>query len=86
MNLEEQIAQEISEQQCSQIDFEILSDILVRACGWHRIELDRFSNNKQAIDIVTWCQEKTQGEWRRTGCKFIFKEQGDAVNFVMKWK
>jgi len=86
MNLEEQIAQELSEQMCSQIDFEILTDVLVNACGWHRVELERFSNNKQAVDIITWCHEKIQGEWKRNGCRFIFEKPGDAVLFTLKWQ
>lgn len=86
MNLQEQIINELSEQMCSQVDFEILTDVLVNSCGWYRVELERFENNRHAIDVVTWCREKIRGEWKRNGCKFIFEEQKDAVNFIFKWR
>lgn len=86
MNLEDEIVKELSEQVCSRIDFEILSDVLVNAYGWHKISLERFQNNKQAIDITVWCQENTKGNWKRNGCHFIFEDIGDAVNFTLLWR
>jgi hypothetical protein len=86
MNLQEQILEELTEQMCSSIDFEILSDVLVNACGWHRVNLERFTNNKHAVDITEWCHQKIQGEWKRNGCQFVFEETGDAIMFTLKWK
>jgi hypothetical protein len=84
-NLEEQISQELAEQMCSSIDFEILSDVLVNACGWHKIKLTRFTDNRHAVDIANWCHDTLKNEWKRNGSTFIFEDQGDAVNFTLKW-
>jgi hypothetical protein len=86
MNIEEQILEELSEKMCSSIDFEILSDVLISTCGWHRVDLERFTDNKNAVDITNWCHQKIQGEWKRNGCHFIFEETGDAIMFTLKWK
>jgi hypothetical protein len=50
-NLKDEILEELGTQMHSSMDFEILSDVLVSACGWHKIDLERFQNNKQAVDI-----------------------------------
>ncbi len=84
-NLEEQILEELGEQMHSAIDFVILSDVLVNACGWHKVELERFQNNQHAVDITTWCHDTLKNEWKRNGSTFIFEDQGDAVNFTLKW-
>jgi len=85
-NLEEQILDELGEKMHSSIDFEILTDILVNACGWHCIELDSFRDNREAVDIANWCHDTLKNEWRRNGCHFVFEDQGDAVNFTLRWR
>ena len=85
MNLQEQIVEELASEMHSAIDFEILADVLCRF-GWHKIDLERFRDNKQAIDIVTWCQDNIKNDWKRNGCHFIFEDMGDAVNFTMRWR
>lgn len=86
MNLQEQIANELGEQMSSALDFVILSDILVNACGWQKVELERFQNNQHAVDITTWCHDNIKNEWKRNGCHFIFEDIGDAVHFTLRWK
>ena len=85
MNLQEQIVEELSSEMHSAIDFEILADVLCRF-GWHKVDLERFQNNKQAVDITNWCHDNVKGQWKRNGCHFIFEETGDAVHFTLRWK
>jgi len=85
MNMQDEILDELAEKMHSAIDFEILTDILVRSCGWHRIELDRFQDNHQAVDIANWCHDTLKNKWKRSGCHFVFEDQGDAVNFTLRW-
>ncbi len=85
MNLQEQILEELSEQMHSAVDFEILTDVLCRF-GWQKVDLERFANNRHAVDITTWCQDNVKGNWKRNGCKFVFEDVGDAVNFTLRWK
>jgi hypothetical protein len=85
MNMQDQILDELAEKMHSAMDFEILTDILVNACGWHRVELDRFRDNRQAVDIANWCHDTVKNKWKRSGCHFVFEDQGDAVNFTLRW-
>jgi hypothetical protein len=85
MNMQDEILDELAEKMHSSIDFEILTDILVKSCGWHRVELDRFQDNCQAVDIANWCHDTLKNKWKRSGCHFVFEDQGDAVNFTLRW-
>jgi hypothetical protein len=85
MSMQDEILEELGEKMHSAMDFEILTDILVNACGWHRVELDSFRDNRQAVDIANWCHDTLKNKWKRSGCHFVFEDQGDAVNFTLKW-
>lgn len=84
-NLENEIANELSTQLQSEIDFQILSDMLVEL-GWHKIELIRFDHNRQAVDIKHWLAENAKSHWECRGSTFVFHDSGDAINFTLRWK
>lgn len=84
MNLEEEISQELSSEMASAMDFEILSDILVKN-GWHKIVLDTLKNRYHSIDVTSWCESNCKNSWHYRGRTFIFKDQKDAVMFGLKW-
>jgi hypothetical protein len=84
MNLEEQIADKLGREISQHIDFELMLDLL-KACGWHKIEISRFRDNHHAIDIQGWCESNAQGRYKHRDKIFIFENQIDAVNFALKW-
>ncbi len=83
-NLEEEIAKELSSQMQSEMDFHILSDMLVQM-GWHKVVLTRFFSRKHSIDILIWCDEYIKNPFEHRGTVFVFQDKGDAVNFTLKW-
>lgn len=85
MRLEEEIANELATQMQSEMDFHILSDMLVEL-GWYKISLDRFQNNHHAVDIKNWLEENARGFWESRGSTFVFEKEGDAVNFTLRWQ
>jgi hypothetical protein len=84
MTVEEEIAAKLSNEIARHIDFEILLDVLI-ACGWTKVDLKFSLNRKRSIDILEWCEENTQGKYKRQDGTFIFEDQGDAVNFTLRW-
>jgi hypothetical protein len=84
-NLEEEIASELSQQMCSAIDFEILSDMLVKACGWHKVEMIHLPTDRNSMDVSEWIEKYCKGKHMRNQRSYVFEEQGDAVNFTLKW-
>ena len=85
MNLEEQIANDLSHELSKSIDFELLTDVLL-ACGWHKVKLASLLNRKRSVDILDWCYSNCKGKWKHNGSTFVFENQGDAVNFTLIWK
>lgn len=84
MNLQDQILEELGTQMQSEMDFHILSDMLVQM-GWKKITLTRFFSRKHSVDILMWCEEHVKHPFEHRGTTFVFENQGDAVNFTLKW-
>lgn len=84
-NLEQEILDELGTQMQSEIDREILWGML-KGMGWTRIMIDRHRDNEHAVDITHWLKENCQGAYERRGVDFIFENEYDAVNFILKWK
>lgn len=85
MNLEDELAFKMSMQMQKEIDKEILWGML-KELGWTRVIIDRFQDNKHAVDITYWLSENCEGSYERSGADFIFENDRDAVNFILKWK
>ena len=84
-DLEKQIIDELGTQMQSEMDREILWDMLKRM-GWRRVNLDRFTNNKHAVDITDWLAEHCNHAFERRGRDFIIESEIDAVNFTLRWQ
>jgi hypothetical protein len=84
-NLEEEITQELATQMQSEMDFHILSDMLVKSCGWRKVVLTRFFSRKHSVNILMWCEENIKNPFEHRGSTFVFENEGDAVNFTLRW-
>ena len=84
-NLEQEILDELGTQMQSEIDREILWGML-KGMGWTRVMISVPQDNEHAVDITHWLKEKCQGAYERRGADFIFENESDAVNFILKWK
>ena len=84
-NLEKEIIEELGTKMQSEIDREILWGMLV-GLGWTRVMISRFIDNRHAIDITDWLEHNCKNAFERSGKDFIFEQETDAVNFILKWK
>lgn len=84
MNLQDQQLRQASESLMRDINFEVFAEAM-QENGWHYIEITRLKDNHHAVDITHWLTETCQGEYRRNGRKFLFKNAADAVMFRLKW-
>lgn len=85
MNLQDQILEELGTQMQSEMDFHILSDMLVQM-GWKKVVLTRFFSRKHSVNILMWCEEHIKHSFEHRGSTFVFENEGDAVTFTLKWK
>jgi hypothetical protein len=83
-SLEEEIAGKMSMQMQAEIDREVLWGMLA-GIGWTRVMLDRFQDNKHAIDITLWLEENVKNPFERNGRDFIFEDSKDATMFILRW-
>jgi hypothetical protein len=84
-DLEKEIIEELGTRMQSAIDREVMWGML-KSLGWRRVMLDRFTDNKHAVDITYWLEENCKNPFERSGADFIFESEVDAVNFTLRWK
>ena len=85
MNLQEEQIARIAKEMADEIDFQVLSSMLVED-GWSRVTLKHFTSNKNAVDIADWADTHCKGRYMKNGVTYIFENAGDAVTFTLKWK
>ena len=85
MSIEEEILNKAGKEMAREIDREILWGML-KDIGWHRVILDRFTDNKHAVDITYWLEANCKNPFERSGADFIFESEVDAVNFTLRWQ
>jgi len=84
MDIEKSILEDLSKQLSEAVDFEILAGMLA-TMGWTKFEIPRFIDNHHAVDISYWLADYCQGEYKRNGRTFLFKESKDATMFILRW-
>lgn len=82
-NTEKDILKILGEGMQSETDYFILSDMLLNL-GWKRMVLP-IHNRKKQILIHQWCEEHINYSYECQFGIYIFENEGDAVNFAMKW-
>jgi hypothetical protein len=84
MSIEEEILNKAGKEMAREIDREVLWGML-KEIGWTRVMLNRLQDNKHAVDITYWLEENVKNPFERNGRDFIFENQKDAVNFILRW-
>lgn len=68
-----------------EMDFTILADMFSRS-GWTEIEFDPWQKTPEyAYAIKDWLQDHCKGPVHSRGKRFLFQEESDAINFVLRW-
>jgi len=85
MTVEEDILNNIGKKMAKEMDFHIIADILVDT-GWTSVELKRFQNNVEAVNINLWAEANCTGEWKNVSTRYIFEKKQDAEWFILRWQ
>jgi hypothetical protein len=83
MSLEDEIAAAISMEIAREIDSEIIADLL-KDIGWTSIQFE-FKDEDHSNDVNFWLLENCQQQWRRLKRRFLFEDQVDAQQFILRW-
>ena len=68
-----------------EIDFGVISDMLVSACGWVKVEMPSLRSNGNAIDIAIWLNLECKAQWKHRGRTFVFESKDEAALFKLTW-
>ena len=85
MNIQEDMLNKAGKALADDIDFEVLAGML-EGIGWHRVQLGNLWFNNGAVNILNWCEHNVKHPYEHRGCSFVFENNGDAVNFTLRWK
>jgi hypothetical protein len=86
MNIEQDILDRAGKAMANDIDREVLWGML-EGIGWTRVMITRLEDNKHAVDITYWLDDKAniKRAYERSGRDFIFESQKDANWFKLRW-
>ena len=84
MGLTEDILDDISNSIAKEMDWHIIADALVSS-GWTSIQIKKFRNNEEYVDINLWLEQNCTGEWKNLSTRYIFKKKQDAEWFSLRW-
>lgn len=84
MTIEDDMIARIAKTMSEEIDWKIIADMLVES-GWVMVNLDRFINNNQAVDIETWIGDNCKGKFKKRTTTFVFEKKDDAAWFKLRW-
>lgn len=81
--LQDEIADIMAKEIAKEIDFEILSGMLI-GTGWTKVVLSPMTGERGA-DIDEWTKYNLKGKFNTLGLVWIFEHQSDANWFAMRW-
>lgn len=85
MSLEEKYANEMAKILEEEINWELLTDMMV-AVGWTKVELDSLQTYSElAANMNQWLHKEITSHWRRRGKTFIFEDRNEAALFKLTW-
>jgi len=80
MKLEQEIANKLAKEISDQIDWNILSEILIEQ-GWNKVIREPLVNE----DVKGWLDLVRIGKVRSLGNEWLFEKEQDAIIFSLRW-
>ena len=83
MNIQEEILNSAANQMAKEIDFEILSGMLIQI-GWTKVVLSPMTWETGAL-IDLWVEQNIKGNCETMGLVWVFEKEQDATWFKLRW-
>ena len=84
MNIQDQIIEQAGQEMAREIDREVLWSMLV-GIGWTRVVVPAETAMVNATLIKEWLEINCANPYEKYRSDFIFEDEKDAVNFILKW-
>lgn len=83
--LEDQIMERAAREVAEDIDFGVLSDLLVEI-GWTKITTSwDIMTLEEMYDLKEWCKTNLKGQRKGRGKTWLFELEKDASIFALRW-
>lgn len=82
--LEEKYVEEAAKILQEEIDWELLTDMMV-AVGWTKVELPKFFASGITLDMNNWLHNECKHHWRHRNAIWIFENKEEAALFKLTW-
>ncbi len=84
MNIQDEIVNELASKMQSEIDYQILSDMLVEL-GWCRVFINYAPPERSWADVKQWAEDNCRGNHQEHNGIWLFENQQDANWFTLRW-
>jgi len=81
-SINEEILDRITKEMAKSIDFDIVSDILVKG-GWVKLKLCNHTDIQKACE---WISENVSNDCKNYYGTWVFKNAEDAIAFKLRWR
>lgn len=82
-SIEQDIINSAGKRMAQEIDFTILSDMLV-GIGWRKVVLSPMTW-EQGVEVDTWVETNVKGNFETMGLVWVFEHEDDANWFSLRW-
>lgn len=82
-NLEKHIINDLGKQLAHEMDQHILIDFMLEL-GWKEINVNPWIHGSLS-EINQWVESTIQGHTMRSGNRWVFEDQKDAIMFALRW-
>jgi hypothetical protein len=82
-SIEQDIINSAGKRLADEIDFQILSDMLV-GIGWHKVILSPMST-EDSYAVDEWTKQHVKGHFETMGLVWVFENPQEAIWFTLRW-
>ena len=83
MNIEQDIINRAGKRMSDEIDFHILSEMLIEL-GWTKIVLKPMTQETGQV-LDNWVEKHVKGPFETMGLVWLFQDSKDATMFILRW-
>ncbi len=83
INISETVANEAAKNLAKEIDFEVLTSVLIES-GWVKVVLKPMTW-EQGYEIDEWVANNVKGQFQTMGLVWVFKDPKEATWFTLRW-
>ena len=83
-SIEDEVIDHTARAIAAEIDFEVLSSILIESSGWVKVVLSPMTGERGS-DIDHWCDTQVKGHFMNMGLVWVFEDPKEANWFTLRW-